>query len=367
MSDSISRRNFIAGTVAAGAASMVGAANAQAQETHTANRKLRIGVIGVSKQSFMTYSWADIIEGTKPGSPRGNYGMPLLNMELTHVWDPDEEAARQFAERLDMVHVKNFDDMLGHIDGLIFAGMVDTPYMKTLAKPYLEAGVPTYLTRPFAYSLRDIDEILDSAAKGSAPIIATAKYEHYREISALRNKIKNVGNIRSVQAVGNTIDFPMHFHLQFMMLKILGYDVEQVSLFYDHETRANYVHETYLYPGSGDQQPFVCTIDGSRIPDSFHINVYGDNGNASVSMERGYDTWQENLLHRYAPQVIDMQRTFYGENFEPYDIVRKKTEIYLTAFYSRLERGGAPVKVGTVPADWRVQTPNIDTNATIDV
>jgi len=173
MSDSISRRNFIAGTVAAGAASMVGAANAQ--ETHTVNRKLRIGVIGVSRQSFMTYSWSDIIEATKPGSPRGNFGMPFLGMELTHVWDPDAEAARNFAERLDMVHVKNFDDMLGHIDGLIFAGMIDTPYMKTLAKPYLEAGVPTYLTRPFAYSLRDIDEILESAAKGGAPIIATAK------------------------------------------------------------------------------------------------------------------------------------------------------------------------------------------------
>lgn len=363
MTQEFSRRSFMKQGVAAGTAAALGSGAVAAQQP--GDRKLRIGVIGVGKWSFMTWSWSDIIEGTKPGSPRGNFGMPFLNMEITHVWDPDPEAARKFAEQLDITAVPKFDDMLGRIDGLIFAAMLDVPYMKTLAKPYLEAGVPTYLSRPFAYSLRDIDEILESAAKGSAPIIATAKFEHYREVPALRNKLKNVGTIKMVQAAAHTSDFPMHFHIQFMMLKILGYDVQRVSLFYDNDVQANYVHETYLYPGNDEQPPYVCTIDGSRIPDSFHIRVVGDQGIETASMPRGYDNWQEDLLHRYAPQVIDMQRTFYGENYEPYDIVRKKTEIYLTAFYSATERGGAPVDVGTVPADWRVRTPGIDTNATL--
>jgi len=359
MSRLSSRRSFLAAGVAAGTASVLGTTNAEAQPSP--NSRLRIGVIGVGKWSFMTYCWSDIIEGLKQGSPRGNLGTPLLNMEITHVWDPDAAAAQKFAAQLDITAVKKFDDMLGKIDGLIFAAMLDVPYMKTLAKPYLEAGVPTYLSRPFAYSLRDIDDILESAAKGSTPIIATAKFEHYREVPALRNKLKNVGTIKMVQAAAHTTDFPMHFHIQFMMLKILGYDVQRVSLVYDHETKANYVHETYLYPGDDAQPPFICSIDGSAIPDSFHIRVIGDQGIETASMPREYDTWQESLLHRYAPQVIDMQRTFYGENYEPYDIVRKKTEIYLTAFYSALERGGAPVDVGAVPADWRVRTPNIDT------
>ena len=81
-------------------------------------------------------------------------------------------------------------------------------------------------------------------------------------------------------------------------------------------------------------------------------------------MLRGYD-WEYMLLHRYAPQVIDMQRTFEGRNYEPYDTVRKKTEIFLTAYYSHLERGGAPVDVGTVPADWRVSSKNINTSPEI--
>jgi predicted dehydrogenase len=364
MSESTSRRSFIAkgaAAGAAGAASVIAGTNAEAAPS--TDRKLKIGVIGVGRWSFMTWSWSDIIESTKPGTPRGNFGMPYLNMEITHVWDPIPEAAQKFADQLDIKAVKKYDDMLGHIDGLIFADMLTVPYMKTIAKPYLEAGVPTYLSRPIAYSLRDVDDMLESAAKGNTPILATTKFEHYREVPALRNKLKNVGQIKIVQVAANTMDFPMHFHIHQMMPKILGYDVKQVSLFLDDVTRAKYVHETLLYPGDGDKQgPYVCTMDGSGIPDSFHIRVVGTEGIEEVSMPRGYDTWEQKLQWRYAPQIIDMQRTFYGKNFEPYDIVRKKTELFLTAFYSQIERGGAPVEVGTVPVDWRVQTPNIDTS-----
>lgn len=359
MSESTSRRSFITKGAAVGAASVLAGKKAEAAPKN--DRKLKIGVIGVGRMSFMPWSWSDIIEGTKPGSPRGNFGTPFLNMEITHVWDKEPEAAEKFANQLDIKTVKKYDDMVGKIDGLIFADMDDVRHMKTLAKPYLESGIPTYLSRPFAYSLRDIDEILESAAKGNTPIIATAKNEHYKEAPALKNKIKNVGKIRMVQAAAHTADFPMHFHIQFMMLRILGYDVKQVSMFTDHDMKANYVHETYLYPGNDEQPPFVCTIDGAKIPDSFHIRIIGDQGIETASMLRDYEGWQDDLQFRYAPQVLDMQRTFYGKNYEPYDNVRKKTEIFLTAYYSYLERGGAPVDVGTVPIDWRVNTPNLNT------
>ncbi|MFC1538155.1 Gfo/Idh/MocA family protein [Candidatus Latescibacterota bacterium] len=348
------RRVFLAGG-AAGAASLVSETHSEAAPSP--DRKLRIGVVGLG---FVSFSWSDIMEGTSPGTRNGNLGTPLLNMDITHVWHYDRKAGEEFAGRMDAKFVDKFDDMIGEIDGVIFSGWDEIAVHHLLAKPFLEAGIPTYIGRPFAYSLRDIDELLETAAAHNTPIMATAKFEHYREIPALRNKIKNVGRIRTVQADTNTVDFPKHFHMQFMMLRILGYDVRQVSMFTDHDLKSNYVHLTYLYPGKDNQPPYVCTIDGARIPDSFHIRIIGDEGIEKASMLRGYENWEQRLQFRYMPQVIDMQRTFYGKNFEPYENVRKKTEIFLTAYYSYLERGGAPVDVGTVPADWRVNSPNID-------
>lgn len=362
MPQSKSRRSFLTTSAAVGASSVLASKRAQAAPE---KKKLNIGVIGLGPYSFMLWSWSDIIEGTMPGSPRGNFGTQLLNMDITHVWDRNTKAAEEFAKRMDATVVKKFDDMIGKIDGLIMADFGDVPIQSELIKPYLEAGIPTYISRPFAYSLREIDDILDAAAKGNTPILATAKYEHYKEVPALKSKIKNVGKIKLVQAATFTIDFPVHLHIQFMMLKILGYDVKSVSMFCDHDMKANYVHQTYLYPGGGDQPPYICTIDGAAIPDSFHIRIIGDTGIEEASMLRGYD-WEYGLLHRYAPQILDMQRTFEGRNYEPYDVVRKKTEIFLTSYYSYLERGGAPVDIGTLPADWRVTSPNLDTRREIN-
>jgi len=363
-----SRRSFLGKSAAAGAASLLAGGAAHAADKggeKNPDRKLKIGVIGLGPYSFMLWSWSDIIEGTKPGSPRGNFGSRLLNMEITHVWDTNKQAAQEFATRMGATVVKKSDDMIGAIDGLIMADFGDVGYQAKLIIPYLEAGVPTYISRPFAYSLNDIDAILEAAAKGNTPILATAKYEHYKEVPALQSKLKNVGTIRIVQAATFTIDFPVHFHIQFMMLKLLGYDVKRVSMFCDHDMKSTYVHQTFLYPGKDKQPPYICTIDGAQIPDSFHIRIIGDDGIEEASMLRGYN-WEYSLLHRYAPQVIDMQRTFEGRNYEPYDIVRKKTEIFLTSYYSYLEKGGAPVDVGTVPADWRVNSPNINTRQDID-
>jgi hypothetical protein len=355
------RQAFLSGA-AAGAfgKSLITGTSAQAAPAGLAapvpGRRLRIGVIGMG---FVSFSWSDLMEGTSPGSRNGNFGTPILNMDITHVWNSNRKAGEEFAGRMDAKVCDKFDDMIGEIDGVIFSGWNEIPVHHLLAKPFLEAGIPTYIGRPFAYSLRDIDELLETAAKYNTPIMATAKFEHYKEIPALKSKIKNVGKIKVVQVDAASGDFPKHLHIQFMMLRILGFDVDKVSMFTDHDLKSNYVHLTYLYPEKEDQPPFVCSIDAARISDAFHIRIIGDKGIEEASMLWGYD-WQTRLLHRYAPQVIDMQRTFYGKNFEPYENVRKKTEIFLTAYYSYLERGGAPVDVGTVPADWRVNSPNIN-------
>ncbi len=124
--------------------------------------------------------------------------------------------AQKFATRLGATAVAKYDDMVGRVDGVIFGGYWEDPWHHLLARPYLEA-------------------------KHSTAIMATAKHEHYNEVPALRSRIKNVGQIQCVQATCNSTDFPMHLHTQFMLMGILGYDVEKVSLITDSVTRNNFM------------------------------------------------------------------------------------------------------------------------------
>lgn len=353
------RRTFIKTAAAIGAAA-VAAGSARESEAAPAKR-LRIGAACVGDGSFTSYCWSDIIAPDKaPNSKQGTIGTPFLNMDITHVWDVNPDVAQKFAARMEATAVPKYDDMVGKVDGVIFGGYYEAPWQYLLARPYVEAGIPVYLGRPFAYRLRDIDELLNLAAKNNAAIIATAKHEHYHEIPALQSRLKSVSPIQCVQATCNSNDFPMHFHTQFMLLRIFGYDVEKVSVITDRDMGSSYLLETFIFKGGEGQKPFACNLQSVTNQDSFSIDIIGRTSRVSATMVRS-PNWKDSLLIRYAPQVIDMQRTFETKtSWQPLDEVRKKTEIFLTGYFSHLERGGAPVKVGEVSPDWQAPLPKPD-------
>lgn len=354
------RRTFLKSAAVAASTVALAGTSAAAQPASPSSGKLRVGVVGVTN-SFTSWSWSDLIEHDKEGNNPwgGSFKTPFLGMDITHVWDLDPEAAQKYAQRLDAVAVKRFDEMVGKVDGVIFGVMDDVPWYKYLARPYIEAGIPVYLSRPFAYCLRDVDEILDLAAKHDTPILATAKYEHYNEVPALKSRLEDMGKLRLVHATANAPDWPMHFHIMFMMMRILGYDVKQVSLVTDGIKRNRFCQLTLLYNGSDEQPPYLCTIHSVRNKDQFSVSMFGDTHTVTTNMVRSPD-WQDSLLFRYAPQVIEMQRTFQGNLFEPLENIREKTRIWLAAYYSHLERNGGMVDVAALSPDWRAPYPQPD-------
>ncbi len=348
------RRNFLTAGGAAGAAMFFTGTGSAAEKSGTPGKKIKVGVIGVGRGSFMSYSWADIIMPTaeKPESARRpNFGTPFLNMEITHVWDRDKEAARKFAEPLGIEVVDKYDGMVGKVDALIQAGIYEVPWHHKLAMPYLEAGIPMYLSRPFAYSLKDADTMLEASAKYNTPLMTSDMGEHFYEIEPFKERMMKLGGINGAYGTVWAKDYPMHFHMQFTMLRIFGYEVEQVALLTDDIMRNNYIQETYIFKGWEDQSAFPCAIQGTPSRDFYSITIMGKDEN--LRTERMFTpNWRDELLFNQANQIIEMQRTFEGQPFQDLDTIRKKTEIFLTGFYSHLERGGAPVKVGTVPVDW---------------
>ncbi|MCE5250258.1 Gfo/Idh/MocA family oxidoreductase [bacterium] len=349
------RRAFMKTTAAIGAASLV---QSVAPTVHaapqSAKRKLRIGALAVGAYSFWSYTWGDLLSPHGTTVNRGSLGTDLFNMEITHVWDVNPEEAQKFASKVGAKVVKRYDDMVGEVDGVAFGGYYETPWQYRLARPYVEAGIPTYLSRPFAYSLRDIDDLLDCAASHNTPIMATDIYEHLYAVTTLKKQIKNTGEIQCVHGTCLTQEYPALFHTPYMMFKILGTDISRVSIITDNPNESKYLVGTYLYKGWNGQPPFTASLTMTPRGDLYSLTVTGTGGIESSRLPV-FENWRDDLLVHHVPMLVAMQRMFEGENFEPLDTVRKKTELFLTGFYSALERRGAPVDVGTVPVEWRAQ------------
>jgi hypothetical protein len=338
--DRTSRRSFISKAAAASAATVMAAsAIPSAAQTPKSERKLRVGALCVGDYSFWPL-WADFL------TSRGNYPSPILNMEISLVWDVDPKKAQAFADKWGGEVVKTYDGMVGKVDGVASGGLYEVPWQHKIFRPYLDAGMPCYVSRPWSNRLKDMNEMLDAAAKHSAPFIATATYEHYSAADSIKERLKNVGTIKAVTATCAGGDFP-HFHIQHMMTKILGYNVEKVSILTEDPMKFNYLQETYQYPKTEKQPAFLCGMYSAPGPYVFHITIIGINGTEVASMPGN-----TNYFDRFAPQVIDIQKTLAGKTYQPLDDVRKKFEIYLAASYSFYERSGGQVAVGSVPAEW---------------
>ncbi len=190
-----SRRGFLGKYALAG-----GALAVTPQQTHGAKgrkkgRKLRIGAIGVGEYSFWGYSWCDLLApGDKPFY-KDTLGTNIFNMEVTHVWDRDPVKARAFADFMGAEVVNRYDSMVGKVDAVAFGGYYEVPWQHRLARPYIETGIPTFLNRPFAFSLRDIDELLECIAKHGTPVMATDVYEHLYDATNLKSKLPNLGEV----------------------------------------------------------------------------------------------------------------------------------------------------------------------------
>ena len=57
-----------------------------------------------------------------------------------------------------------------------------------------------------------------------------------------------------------TVDYPALFHTQFMILKIFGYYVRQVSVICDNPLESSYLVGNYLFNGWEGQKPFLCSM-----------------------------------------------------------------------------------------------------------
>lgn len=339
------RRDFLrsaAVATAATAASVALPAAAQAAAPVRAAdpiEPLKVGVFGLDLTFWGI--WADLM------SPEGRYiGTSALRMRPTHVWDKDTRKAEQFARRWGAEVVDRYDGMLGKVDAVANGDLYNTPWQHLLMRPYLEAGVPCFLMRHWADTVAHLDEMLDLATQHNAGIMATLPFEHFPAVEELTARMRSIGPVQAAFGTAEITDEP-HFHLPYMVLKVLGYDVDWVSMMSDDVRRVGYLNINYGYPGGEERRPFVASLHGGQ-QDVFSLSVVGENATASTSMHSS-----ANFYTRFFDQLVAMQKFFETKtHYEPLDVVRKKYFALQGAYYSLVERAGAPVKIGSVPADW---------------
>jgi len=174
---------------------------------------IRLGVIGLSEGNGHPYSWAAICNGYSqahmaacefPVIPQylAEQRWPdarIPGVEVTHIWTQDQELSQRVAKAsLISQVVSDPAEMLGKIDALLLA-RDDAENHLAFAMPFLEAGIPVYIDKPIALSLKGL-EALYRLQQYDGQIFTCSALRYAKELMLSETDRRRIGRIRHLQA-----------------------------------------------------------------------------------------------------------------------------------------------------------------------
>jgi hypothetical protein len=114
------------------------------------------------------------------------------------------ERIKGFTEQMKKFGVPLVDkpaDMIGKVDGMLIEAVDGTVHLER-ARPFLEAGIPCYVDKPFACSLDDAKKMAELAAKKKLPIFSSSSLRYAPEV------VDYVANAKRGKLVGCMVYSP---------------------------------------------------------------------------------------------------------------------------------------------------------------
>jgi predicted dehydrogenase len=222
------RRQFMhtLGAGALGALTLAAAGRAQmapGPPDKGTGKKVRVGIIGAENSHTIGIGRTFNEQKVFPG------------VEVVAVWGETDEFARNAAEKGSIPKiVKQQSELMGQIDAL----MIDhrhARYHVDAAIPFVEAGIPTFVDKPFCYRVRNGLKLIEIAEAKGTPITSLSGVGYGPEVDDLVAQVASIdpADIHSVVVTGPS-DITSKYggiffyaiHTVERMMKVFGSDVE---------------------------------------------------------------------------------------------------------------------------------------------
>lgn len=206
-------------------------------------KQIRIGIIGAENSHTIGFGKMFNVDQKFPG------------VEVKYVWGETDEFASNAAAKGSIPNiVKDPKEMLGKIDALI----VDHRHAKyhlEAAIPFIKAGIPTFIDKPFCYRVDEGKDFLAMARKYGTPVTSYSSIAHSNATYDMREQVQSMGKISQVVRFG-PVDVDSKYggiffygvHLLQPLMNIFGEDIERVKVTRDGQNgSASLIFKSGLY------------------------------------------------------------------------------------------------------------------------
>lgn len=233
------------------------------------DNNIRIGIIGAENSHTANFGKLFNIEKKYPG------------IEVLYVWGETDEFAVKSAEKGAIPHiVKDPLEMMGKIDALI----VDHRHAKyhlEAALPFVEAGIPTFVDKPFCYRAANGKEFLETARKTGTPVTSFSSIAQTDGTLDMKAQLSSMGKIEKILWYGPA-DIESKYggiffygvHMIQPLMNVFGEDIEAVKVTrHGNHATAGVVFTsgyfaTLIFTKARDRGVLLITDKGTKILES---------------------------------------------------------------------------------------------------
>ena len=242
---------------------------------------LRLSAIGL--ETTHGYIYPALLNGYDPDRLRANSpeivsgifptaGAPSVEgARVVACYDPDPALARRVADACLIDRVcPDLDDAWRGVDGvLITAG--EASVHRALATPALEAGLATFVDKPFTERVADAEALIELAERRGAPLFCTSALRFAPQTVALRERLpRTVGTPLAAHVIG-TGEYGIYaVHSLEFLLAVWGGGVVRVR----SSGQAGFDTAQLDYADGRRAMWQICRELGWL----FHLGVYGTDG-----------------------------------------------------------------------------------------
>ncbi len=202
---------------------------------------------------------------------------PLAGAKVVAIWDPDRDQAQRLADLAGIPQVlADMESAIPCADGVMIPDDVTMAHQRR-ARPFLAAGIPTFIDKPFSPDPAEAAELIALARQSGAPMMSCSALRYARELEEAREEIAGIGRIVCATATGpNELVF-YGIHPLELAHTVMGPGVEWVQNIGDEERAL----VRCAYP---DGRSIMLQVLGSASP-GFQASFFGERGAAHVRVE----------------------------------------------------------------------------------
>ncbi len=265
-------------------------------------QKIKLGVIGLSEGNGHPYSWSAIFNGynhnemskcsfpaipaylNKQKFPKDGLGHLAT---VTHIWTQSLELSKNVSNASCIPNIcSNLEDMIGEVQGVLLA-RDDGDNHLNMAMPFIEAGLPIFIDKPFALNLKDAKKMINHQ-KNENQIFTCSSLRFSEDLILTESEKNRLGTIEYVEAIIPKSWDTYAIHLLEPIISQISYRGELKDVFIKQVNKKRLALITWQNLVAN-----VKTMDAVDCP--IEILFYGKNSYVKKTFKDSYQCFKSSL------------------------------------------------------------------------